>query len=188
MTRLSSPFRTDISDYAPSPGDLAYPEKLEMMESIAESLQQQQQQQQQQQALSRQHSGGAGTASEAQIGHRRQSSTSSMASLEVAAINGGAMMTKNMNASSKHPNYRIVSVTGSEVTACILLRFTRRPPRNVVPSCPSNTSLPFQVISLPRARDLPRIVSGSSHRLHGFPRQGRSANRGAKDCNGRTTF
>ena len=107
MTRLSSPFRTDISDYAPSPGDLAYPEKLEMMESIAESLQQQQQQ-----ALSRQQSVGAGPASEAQIGHRRQSSTSSMtstASLEVAAINGGAMMTKNMNASSKPPTCRIFS-------------------------------------------------------------------------------
>lgn len=107
MTRPSSPCRTDISDYAPSPGDLAYPEKLEMMESIAESLQQQQHQQ----ALSRQQSAGAGPASEAQACHRRQNSTSSMtstASLEVAAINGGAIMTKNMNASSKSPDCRIV--------------------------------------------------------------------------------
>ena len=99
VTRPSSPFRTDISDYAPSPGDLAYPEKLEMMESIAESLQQQEQQ-----ALSRQQSAGTEPGSEAQVGHRRQSSTSSMASMEVAAINGGAMMTKNMNASSKSLN------------------------------------------------------------------------------------
>ena len=72
-----------------------------MMESIAESLQQQQQQQ----ALSRQQSAATVPSSEAQVGHRRQSSTSSMASLEVAAINGGNMMTKNMNASSKSPNF-----------------------------------------------------------------------------------
>ncbi|KAG1667317.1 Conserved oligomeric Golgi complex subunit 3 [Nymphon striatum] len=32
--------RTDILQYNPSPGDLAYPEKLKLMESIAESLQQ----------------------------------------------------------------------------------------------------------------------------------------------------
>lgn len=31
--------QTDILQYRPSPGDLAYPEKLEMMESIAQSLQ-----------------------------------------------------------------------------------------------------------------------------------------------------
>uniref|UniRef100_A0A1B6LLU1 Conserved oligomeric Golgi complex subunit 3 n=1 Tax=Graphocephala atropunctata TaxID=36148 RepID=A0A1B6LLU1_9HEMI len=30
--------KSDIADYNPSPGDLAYPEKLEMMESIAQSL------------------------------------------------------------------------------------------------------------------------------------------------------
>ncbi len=86
--------RTDISDYAPSPGDLAYPEKLEMMESIAESIQQQQQQA----SLSRQQS----TATEGG-GHRRQNSTSSLTSatsLEVAAINGGAIRT--MNASSTY--------------------------------------------------------------------------------------
>ncbi|XP_046674789.1 conserved oligomeric Golgi complex subunit 3-like [Homalodisca vitripennis] len=33
--------KTDIADYNPSPGDLAYPEKLEMMESIAQSLHEQ---------------------------------------------------------------------------------------------------------------------------------------------------
>jgi len=50
--------------YAPAAGDLAYPEKLEMMESIAESLQQQQR-------------------------HQRKASTSSVASatsVEVANI------------------------------------------------------------------------------------------------------
>jgi len=54
--------------YAAAAGDLAYPEKLEMMESIAESLQQQHQQHQR---------------------HQRKASTSSIASaasVEVAAI------------------------------------------------------------------------------------------------------
>lgn len=36
--------QSDILNYNPSPGDLAYPEKLEMMESIALSIQEQQQQ------------------------------------------------------------------------------------------------------------------------------------------------
>nr|CAD7433722.1 unnamed protein product [Timema monikensis] len=34
-------FESDILQYRPSPGDLAYPEKLEMMESIAQSMQEQ---------------------------------------------------------------------------------------------------------------------------------------------------
>lgn len=33
--------RTDVAGYSPSPGDLAYPEKLHMMQQIAESLQEQ---------------------------------------------------------------------------------------------------------------------------------------------------
>lgn len=33
--------KTDIAEYNPSPGDLAYPEKLEMMESIAQSMHEQ---------------------------------------------------------------------------------------------------------------------------------------------------
>lgn len=73
--------RTDIMGYKPAPGDLAYPEKLEMMESIAESLQQQQ--------------GAAGN-----FGHQRQNSSSSVvsaSSLEVAQINGA----KPIHASSK---------------------------------------------------------------------------------------
>ncbi|PIK55765.1 putative conserved oligomeric Golgi complex subunit 3 [Apostichopus japonicus] len=37
--RASVYVRTDILSYQPAPGDLAYPEKLEMMKSIAESLQ-----------------------------------------------------------------------------------------------------------------------------------------------------
>jgi len=36
-----------LSGYSPSPGDLAYPEKLEMMENIAEHLARQQQDHQQ---------------------------------------------------------------------------------------------------------------------------------------------
>lgn len=32
-------FITDISEYKPSPGDLAYPEKLKQMEAIAEEMQ-----------------------------------------------------------------------------------------------------------------------------------------------------
>lgn len=32
-------FVTDISEYKPSPGDLAYPEKLKQMEAIAEEMQ-----------------------------------------------------------------------------------------------------------------------------------------------------
>ena len=43
MYRTSVYIRTDITGYQPAPGDLAYPEKLEMMESIAEQLNQQQQ-------------------------------------------------------------------------------------------------------------------------------------------------
>ena len=38
-------FRTDISGYQPSPGDLAYPEKLEMMEAIANKEEEKQYQQ-----------------------------------------------------------------------------------------------------------------------------------------------
>ena len=36
--RCSVYIRTDILGYNPAPGDLAYPEKLEMMEKIAESI------------------------------------------------------------------------------------------------------------------------------------------------------
>lgn len=32
-------FVTDISEYKPSPGDIAYPEKLKQMEAIAEEMQ-----------------------------------------------------------------------------------------------------------------------------------------------------
>jgi len=68
--RTSVYIRTDITGYQPAPGDLAYPEKLEMMESIAEQLNQQQQ--------------------ERGKTHSRQNSNSSvvsMTSLEVGNIN-----------------------------------------------------------------------------------------------------
>lgn len=42
--RTSVYVQTDILSYQPAPGDLAYPEKLEMMKSIAESLKEEEQQ------------------------------------------------------------------------------------------------------------------------------------------------
>lgn len=39
MFRANIYFVTDISEYKPSPGDLAYPEKLKQMEAIAEEMQ-----------------------------------------------------------------------------------------------------------------------------------------------------
>ncbi len=73
--------RTDILGYSPAPGDLAYPQKLEMMEAIAESLKEQQPQQKPM--------------------HQRQGSSSSLVSatsMEVAQINGARA---NSQASSK---------------------------------------------------------------------------------------
>jgi len=67
--RTSVYIRSDILGYSPAPGDLAYPEKLEMMEKIAESIQQEQ----------------------VMKGHSRQNSTSSVVSatsLEVGTITG----------------------------------------------------------------------------------------------------
>ena len=67
--RTSVYIRTDILGYKPAPGDLAYPEKLEMMEQIAESLK---------------------TQEEGRVrGHSRQNSNSSVVSvtsLEVGSI------------------------------------------------------------------------------------------------------
>jgi len=66
--RTSVYIRSDILGYNPAPGDLAYPEKLEMMERIAESIQQ-----------------------ESSKGHSRQNSTSSVVSatsMEVGTITG----------------------------------------------------------------------------------------------------
>ena len=66
--------RTDILGYSPAMGDLAYPEKLEMMEAIAESVQLQQQQ------------------SQESFRQRKNSNSSlvSATSMEVAQINGRA--------------------------------------------------------------------------------------------------
>ena len=67
--RTSVYIRSDILGYSPAPGDLAYPEKLEMMEQIAESIQQEQ----------------------VMRGHSRQNSTSSVVSatsMEVGTITG----------------------------------------------------------------------------------------------------
>eukprot|EP00092_Neocalanus_flemingeri_P004451 GFUD01004786.1.p1 GENE.GFUD01004786.1~~GFUD01004786.1.p1 ORF type:complete len:913 (+),score=335.84 GFUD01004786.1:66-2804(+) len=67
--RTSVYIRSDIIGYSPAPGDLAYPEKLEMMEQIAESIQQEQ----------------------VVRGHSRQNSTSSVVSatsMEVGTITG----------------------------------------------------------------------------------------------------
>ena len=69
--RTSVYVRTDILGYNPAPGDLAYPEKLEMMEKIAESLK---------------------TESEKRPGHSRHNSNSSvvsMTSMEVGNITSG---------------------------------------------------------------------------------------------------
>jgi len=66
--------RTDITGYQPSPGDLAYPEKLEMMESIATQME------------------------EKGRAHSRQNSTSSivsMTSMEVGSINTKSYMSSS---------------------------------------------------------------------------------------------
>jgi len=76
--RTSVYIRTDISGYQPSPGDLAYPEKLEMMEAIANKEEEKQYQQ------------GFNTPRNSLGVHSRQNSTSSVASMtsmEVGSIN-----------------------------------------------------------------------------------------------------
>ena len=69
--RTSVYIRSDILGYAPAPGDLAYPEKLEMMEAIAEQL---------------------AAKEEERRGHSRQNSSSSVVSatsMEVGALTSG---------------------------------------------------------------------------------------------------
>ncbi|XP_038049939.1 conserved oligomeric Golgi complex subunit 3-like isoform X2 [Patiria miniata] len=67
--RASIYVQTDILNYKPAPGDLAYPEKLEMMESISESLKEKEREK----AMSRRSSG---------------DSLASSTSQEVAALSG----------------------------------------------------------------------------------------------------
>ena len=70
--RTSVYIRSDIVGYNPSPGDLAYPDKLEMMEKIAETIKEEE----------RRSTG---------LGHSRQNSSSSvlsLTSLEVGSITG----------------------------------------------------------------------------------------------------
>ena len=81
MYRTSVYVRTDILGYNPAPGDLAYPEKLEMMEKIAESLKSEQ---------------------EGRKGHSRHGSNSSvvsMTSMEVGVITSGG---NGVNGQSKY--------------------------------------------------------------------------------------
>lgn len=73
--------RTDILGYVPAGGDLAYPEKLEMMESIAETIQKQ----------------------SPPAGIQRKNSTSSLmsqSSIEVAQINGKSNASRKIRFSS----------------------------------------------------------------------------------------
>ena len=68
--RTSVYIRSDILGYSPAPGDLAYPEKLEMMEAIAEEL---------------------AAKEDQRRGHSRQNSNSSIVSatsMEVGALTG----------------------------------------------------------------------------------------------------
>lgn len=78
--RTSVYIRTDIQGYSPSPGDLAYPQKLEMMEEIAGQLRQQQQQERERRSHSRQNS---------------SSSVVSVTSMEVNNINSQAGVTSH---------------------------------------------------------------------------------------------
>lgn len=135
--------RTDILGYTPAPGDLAYPEKLEMMESIAESLQQQ----------------------PSLEGHQRQNSTSSLTSttsLEVAQINGN----RPMLGSSKFQTspYTIVQLTSLSLA---FFRLSCRFTWHVVSSSSKDFGLPLQDVPMSRERNLPRPVPRSFGCLHG---------------------
>ena len=104
--RTSVYIRSDILGYAPAPGDLAYPEKLEMMEAIAEQL---------------------AAKEEERRGHSRQNSSSSVVSatsMEVGALtSGGAKIYSGTSPADLHgmwyPPVRRALLTLSKLYRCL---------------------------------------------------------------------
>jgi len=104
--RTSVYIRSDILGYAPAPGDLAYPEKLEMMEAIAEQL---------------------AAKEEERRGHSRQNSSSSIVSttsMEVGALtSGGAKTYSGTSPADLHgmwyPPVRRALLTLSKLYRCL---------------------------------------------------------------------
>ena len=105
--RTSVYIRSDILGYAPAPGDLAYPEKLEMMEAIAEQL---------------------AAKEEERRGHSRQNSSSSVVSatsMEVGALTsgGGAKTYSGTSPADLHgmwyPPVRRALLTLSKLYRCL---------------------------------------------------------------------
>ena len=104
--RTSVYIRSDILGYAPAPGDLAYPEKLEMMEAIAEQL---------------------AAKEEERRGHSRQNSSSSVVSatsMEVGALtSGGAKTYSGTSPADLHgmwyPPVRRALLTLSKLYRCL---------------------------------------------------------------------
>jgi len=103
--RTSVYIRSDILGYSPAPGDLAYPEKLEMMEAIAEQL---------------------AAKEEERRGHSRQNSTSSVVSatsLEVGALTSGVKQYSGTSPADLHgmwyPPVRRALLTLSKLYRCL---------------------------------------------------------------------
>ncbi|CAG7838121.1 unnamed protein product [Allacma fusca] len=136
---------TDIRNYVPGPGDLAYPEKLEMMEHIAETLEQQQ--------LNEIHHKpfGRSTSQTSLV------SMSSVTSQEVAAINSAAALQipRPLKSSSSpadlhgmwFPSVRRTLLCLSKLYRCLDKAIFQGLSQEALTACISNVSLSAQQIS-----------------------------------------
>ena len=130
--RTSVYIRSDILGYNPSPGDLAYPDKLEMMERIAESIKEEER--------------------KAGKGHSRQNSTSSvisLTSLEVGSITG-----KTYSGSSPadlhgmwYPPVRRTLLTLSKLYRCLEIPIFTGLSQEVLTACLQSVSSAANTIS-----------------------------------------
>jgi len=130
--RTSVYIRSDILGYNPSPGDLAYPDKLEMMEKIAESIKEEER--------------------KAGPGHSRQNSSSSvvsLTSLEVGSITG-----KTYSSSSPadlhgmwYPPVRRTLLTLSKLYRCLELPIFTGLSQEVLTACLQSVAKAANLIS-----------------------------------------